>query len=108
MEVASTQPTLGQAQNVSRKGVSLLCDNPLPVGSDCKLSLLLGGKEDPVRIDVGGKVARVDETGMGLEITEIVGMESFEHLRNLVLYNSSDTDRVEEEFQEHLGLKQRE
>ncbi|MGE0684275.1 MAG: hypothetical protein AB7P69_25630, partial [Candidatus Binatia bacterium] len=71
-------------------------------------TLLLGGKESPVRVEVGGKVVRVDTDGMGVEITEIVGVESFEHLRNLVRYNSADTDQVEQEFHDHIGIKRRE
>jgi hypothetical protein len=90
------------------KGIYLLCDNPLPVGSDCRVALLLGDGETPICIEVAGKVARVDPTGMGLEIIEIVGLESFEHLRNLVRYNASDPDQVEHEFQDHVGLKRKE
>ena len=33
--------------------------------------------------------------------------DSFVHLRNLVLYNSADTARVEQELRDHLGLRRR-
>jgi hypothetical protein len=103
------QPTTSyQVKDVSMKGLYLLCEQPLPMGTACRVTLLLGDKESPVRIEVGGQVARVDTDGMGVEITEIVGVESFEHLRNLVLYNSPNTDRVEQEFHDHIGIKRRE
>jgi hypothetical protein len=35
-------------------------------------------------------------------ITEIDGPESYGHLRNLVLYNSDDPDRVEQEIDRWL------
>jgi hypothetical protein len=110
VEISSPQPAPHpcQVKDVSLKGLYLLCDNPLPVGSVCRVALLLNGGETPVRIELGGTVARVDTTGMGLEITEIVGIESFEHLQNLVLYNASDPDQVAHEFQSHLGLKRKE
>jgi hypothetical protein len=34
-----------------------------------------------------------------------VEVESFEHLKQLILLNSSDPDNVWEEFERHLGLK---
>jgi hypothetical protein len=70
--------------------------------------LLLGGGETPIRIEVAGTIARVETTGMGLEITEVVGVESFEHLQNLVLYNAPDPKQVEQEFKGHIGLKRKE
>ena len=103
------QPTVSyQVKDVSMKGLYLLCEQPLPMGTECRVTLLLGAKERPVRIEVSGKVVRVDTDGMGVEITEIVGVESLTHLRNLVLYNSPDTDQVEQEFHDHLGIKRRE
>ena len=100
--------TFCQVRDVSLKGLYLHCEKTLPVGTGCRVTMLLGEKENPIRVEVRGKVARVDDDGMGLEITEIVGLESFEHLRNLVLYNSTDTDQVEQEFQDHVGIKRRE
>src|SRR5260221_8584324 len=89
--------------DVSMNGLYVHCDNPLPIGSDCKIAVILGSEAVPIRIEVNGKIARVDADGMGMEIMEIVGIESFEHLRNLVLYNSSNVDQVEQEFHEHFG-----
>jgi hypothetical protein len=110
VEISSPQPAPDSChvKDVSLKGIYLLCDNPLPIGSDCRVALLLGGGETPIRIEVGGTVARVDPTGMGLEIKEVVGIESFEHLRNLVLYNATDPNQVEQEFEGHIGLKRKE
>jgi hypothetical protein len=72
------------------------------------VTLILNGGEPPIRIEVGCSVTRVDPTGMGLEITAIVGVESFEHLRNLVLYNAANPLQVEQEFQDHIGIKRKE
>src|SRR5262249_25503905 len=105
VEFTPTQPAAGgvwQVKDVSMNGLYVRCDNPLPIGSDCQMALLLDSNTTPVRIEVGGKVARVGDDGMGLAITEIIGGESFEHLRNLVLYNAPDVDQVEQEFRAHL------
>ncbi|MGE0684398.1 MAG: PilZ domain-containing protein, partial [Candidatus Binatia bacterium] len=65
-----------QVKNVSMNGLYLLCEQPLSLGTECRVTLLLGGKESPVRVEGGGKVVRVDTDGLGVEITEIVGVES--------------------------------
>lgn len=109
VEVTSTQgnTTTHQVKDVSLNGLYLQCKKPLPLGADCRVTFFLGERENPIRIEASGKVVRVDPAGMGLEITAVVGVESFEHLRNLVLYNSSDTDQVEQEFHDHIGIKRR-
>lgn len=97
-------------RDVSMKGLYLWCENPFPKGSTCQVTIALGGGEEPVCIQVNGKVARQDPDGMGLEIIEIIGVESFGHLQNLVRYNSPTTEqveRVEQEFNEHLGIKRK-
>ncbi len=96
-----------ELRDVSMNGLYIHCDDPLPIGSDCKIAVILGGEEAPIRIEVNGKIARVDADGMGMEITEIIGIESFAHLRNLVLYNASNVDQVEQEFHEHIGIKRK-
>lgn len=47
---------------------------------------------------------RITEEGVALVFTE-VGLEAYEHLHNLVLLNTDDTEKVEQEFNTHLGLK---
>jgi hypothetical protein len=89
------------------KGIYLVCPNPLPLETDCQVSLFLSGSERPLSIQVKAKVARVDDQGMGIEFTEIIGLESYNHLRNLVLYNAPEADSVEDEIMGHLGIKPR-
>jgi hypothetical protein len=100
-------PLTCQVRDISLNGLYLVCEHPLPVGSECRVALLLGRAEEPIQITASGTVTRVDDSGMGVEITEIIGLESFEHLRNLVLYNASQPEQVEEEFHTHIGLKRR-
>lgn len=97
-----------ELRDVSLNGLYLICATPLPLGSDCRVALLLGDPEHPSRIEVHATVTRVDTGGMGLEITGILGVESFEHLRNLVLYNAPQREQVEQEIQSHRGIRRRE
>ncbi len=98
----------GQTKNLSLKGIYLYCPETLPPGTDCRVSLVLADGPSQPRVEAYGRVARVDDDGMGIEFVELLGLESLDHLRKMVLYNSSeDAERVEEEFRRHLGLKPR-
>jgi hypothetical protein len=62
----------------------------------------------PMRIETGGRVVRTEDGGMAIHFEEISDLDSFDHLRNLVMSNSSiHTAQVEEELQNHLGIKPR-
>ena len=51
-------------------------------------------------MEVGG-----GEGGFAIQFTEIIGLDSLEHLRNIIMFNTHDPHQVEEEFHGHLGLK---
>ena len=89
----------GRVRDLSLKGVYLLCRPHVQAGADCRVTLVLTGAETPVPVEVDGRVVSIDERGMAIEFTEMP-VESLDYLRNLVLYNSSDTERVEREFQQ--------
>lgn len=95
----------GQTRDISLGGLYCQCPMPATVGAQCHVVLFLGGRDSEVRIATRGRVARVDSAGIGIEFTEVVGIESLEHLRNLVLYNATDPQQVEQEFASHLGIK---
>lgn len=71
--------------------------------STCDFVLRLGGSAAEVR--GSGRVVRATDDGFAIRFTEIMGLESLEHLRNLIRYNSHDPNQVEEEFNSHLGLE---
>jgi hypothetical protein len=94
----------GQAHDVSMNGLRLTCTKLPPVGTQCGATLILDGGAGQIRIKTQGVVTRADDTGMALEFTEI-DEDGLEHLRNLVLYNSPDTDKSEGEIHGHVGMK---
>ena len=107
VEATSGRRTLrGTSRDVSLKGAFMQCEAPFEVDTECEFTLLLPGPDEPVRISVAGRVVRAEASGMAVEFTEL-GMESYEHLKALVLYNAADWEQVEEEFATHLGLRAR-
>jgi hypothetical protein len=92
-------------ENVSLKGLLVGCGETLPEGSNCRITLLLAGGQ--VRIEADATVVRAYENGLACQFTRILGAESYEHLRKLVLYNAPDPEQIEDEFSHHVGLKKR-
>ena len=92
--------------DLSMNGIFVECDEPLPVGTKCELTLLLDGTDPMIRAECGGLVRRVTAEGMAIEFVELT-LESYEHLQNLVRFNAPDLSSVENELKEHLGLKRR-
>lgn len=96
-----------KTQDLSMKGLFLHCEKVLPLKSLCDVSLIIGSQENPIRIDIKGRVTRSSDSGMAIEFTEI-DLDSYDYLQNLIKYNShTDIDAVEEEIHGHLGLKKR-
>ncbi len=98
----------GELGDVSLNGLFLLTRGTLPIDSSCQIMLMLDGGQGMLCIQVKGKVSRVEESGIAIQFTEILGEESLSHLRNLVLLNSGDlAQQVEHEFHEHVGIKEK-
>ena len=94
--------TRSPTQNVSLKGMFVACPEQLPVGTECQLTLFLG--DGDIQIQAEGTVIHSYPEGLALQFTRILGLDSFEHLRNLVLYNAPDPDQVENEFDTSTGI----
>ena len=67
------------------------------LGTDVDVTLELSGTSSQVTLKMKGRVARQDADGIGLDFTE-VDLDSFHHLRNIVLYNAGDPKEVDTEL----------
>lgn len=81
------------------------CD--IDLNTEVVVTIMLG--EDPVEfvIDAVGRVARSDARGIAVEFIELESPESLEHLRNLILYNSTVPKPIEDEFRRHSGISRK-
>ena len=68
----------------------------LTEGQSCRAVIPLGHAGE-LFLTVEGRVSRVGEGGLGIAF-ESIDPDSFDHLRNLVLYNSPKPERIEKEF----------
>ncbi|MBI5095149.1 MAG: PilZ domain-containing protein [Candidatus Hydrogenedentes bacterium] len=96
----------GVVSDLSLNGLLLAASEGAPVGARCDMRLRLDGGGEILTVEAKGQITRSDAEGMAITFDQ-VDADSFEHLRNLVLYNSSDPDRVSDEFLGHLGIKPR-
>jgi hypothetical protein len=76
----------------------------LPEGEVHRLMLFTEDDAHALHITVQARIVRSTEDGMGIEFTEMP-LESYDHLRKMVLMNAADPDKVEKEFRDHIGLK---
>jgi hypothetical protein len=92
--------------SLSMKGMSVQTEQRLPLGAPCQFTIVL--VEGEVEIQAEGTVVAHRPDGLAFLFNKIVGLESFEHLRNLVCYNAPDLDQVESELASHTGIRRRE
>ena len=94
----------GRVVDVSLGGAFIEGDFSLMDGAEVLVSILLNDQEKGAAINAAGTVVRSDSKGVAIEFRELRDLESYGHLRNLVLYNARTTASVEEEFKQHKGI----
>lgn len=93
-----------QVDTLSLRGCHVSTFDPLPAGGRYHLTLFLDDDARALRFAVEARVVTSGPDGMGVEFMEMP-LDSYEHLRNMVLLNAPDPARVEREFRAHLGLR---
>jgi hypothetical protein len=98
---------VAQTRDVCLKGAYVTSEQKFEASTICKMTIHLCGAQagqEPAQIVACATVVRADEAGMALVFTEVVGLESFHHLQNLILYNAAYTENIEKELAQHQGL----
>lgn len=93
-----------EINNLSLRGCHASTFDALPQASTWRLTLFTEDDDGALHIRVEARIVRSDPDGMGIEFVEMP-LESYDHLKHMVLLNSPDPERVEREFREHLGLR---
>lgn len=92
----------GAVRDVSFEGLWLPTGEPVSEGTLCRVTIHLS---ESIKIRADGVVVRSEPGGIAVQFLELRDLESYGHLRNLILYNSHETEAVEEEFDRHLRLR---
>jgi len=92
----------GEVSDISFAGLWLPTTVPVAERSPCRVTIHLA---ETIKIRADGVVVRSQPNGIAVQFLELLDLESYGHLRNLILYNSRDTATVEQEIERHLLLR---
>ncbi len=87
--------------NVCLNGLHLSTDEILSPGTACRVSITLLASEDRLSIEAAGTVVRSVPGNLAVTFTEI-DLDSYQHLRLLILNNAEQAEKAEEEFRSYL------
>ena len=92
------------SHNISLNGIYIETSDHLPMDSHCQIEITLGASSDGLKLQMDAKVVRNDDKGIGLTF-EIMDIETFRHLKNIVLYNSDDPSKFVAQCDDLPGFK---
>ncbi len=95
----------GTTTDLSLNGCYISEGEVPPEGAPCTVVLHLDGRGGAIQVRAHALVVHSRSAGFALHFLELVELESYEHLRNLVRYNATDPDQADLEFDSHLGLR---
>jgi hypothetical protein len=99
--VADGTTISGEVRDISFEGLWLPTTASLAERTPCRATIHLS---ETIKISADGVVVRSEPDGFAVQFIELLDLESYGHLRNLILYNTLDTATVEEEFDRHVRL----
>jgi hypothetical protein len=107
VEVRTDDRSFGSSSgiNISLNGLKLATEQPVPEeGSPCSVKIMLRAFEHQVVIEARGRIAR---SGQGIVVVEFMDLDldSYLHLRQLIIFNADDPERAEREFDAHWGIR---
>ncbi len=85
------------SRDISLKGMFIRTDQVLKLGTACDIELILAGASTNLSIAIKGKITRQGNGGLGVSFDGI-DLDSYWHLKNLLMYNAEDPDALEKEF----------
>jgi hypothetical protein len=95
-----------KTHDLSMKGLFVHTGKTLPIGAPCLVKIILEGSQGEQSVEVSGRVIRVTNAGMAVEFQES-DLESYQHLRSLILFNAPNASQVQEELGRNVGFKPR-
>ncbi len=91
--------------DISLNGVRIATtEAPPPEGAACEIEIVLSDADPAVLIEARGTIIRPEPGILAVHLTEL-DIESYDHLRRLILNNAEDPDRAEQEFNAHWGIR---
>lgn len=102
----SGEVLLCSSRDLSTSGVMLLLDRELDSGKEYTIRIRLNSDDPANGIDISIKasIARIEESGYAFTFDNM-DIDSFTHLKNLVMYNTDRVEEFMEECDKRVGFK---
>ena len=104
------QMITGQVEDISMNGIHIVANHSFDPGATYRIKLILGGdKHEPeaIEIEAQGHAVRSDGSHLAIRF-ESLDLEGYQHLKQMLLSHASDSDTLEQEFEDHIGLRKKE
>jgi len=91
--------------DISMTGLRLAIEQSVPpAGASCNVKIILAASEPRVVIEAQGTVIRSGTGSLAVTFTEL-DLDSYHHLRQLIMNNTDEPERAEREFISHWGIR---
>ena len=81
----------GSSKDLSLRGIFVNTGEVFPMDANCLITIYLTGGVESIILIINGRVVRTSAKGMGIAF-DSMDVDSYSHLKNIVLYNSADTE----------------
>lgn len=85
------------SKDISMQGMFINTSKKIPIGEICHIEVLLSGTSSKLSVNMKGEIIRQDKNGLGIKF-QAIDVDSFVHLKNIIMYNASDPDVIEKEM----------
>ena len=90
---------VGEITNLSLNGamVKLNDSHKLNMYDHIELEMFISNNETDIKINSTGVIVRLEDVEIGVRF-EVMDLDSFTHLRNIIAYNTGEYDKIMEEL----------
>lgn len=92
---------LCEVKNLSLKGMFVSLNENIPEKEEVFVTLQLSTSNSDLAIHLNGTVVRITPDGIGIHFTG-VELDSFIFLRNIMIYNSGNSDMIDKEYRDYI------
>jgi hypothetical protein len=91
--------------DISMSGLRITTGDAVPAeGTPCAVKITLKSFVNSLSIEAKGKIIRSAAGTLAVQFTEL-DLDSYHHLRQLILNNTQEPEKAEQEFNAHWGIR---
>ncbi len=94
---------VNEVDDLSMGGCQLTTEGSFDPGEECEVSIMLTGSADEIRVQINGEINRDDENHVSIKFLNL-DSESYFHLQRIIMFNSSDPGKIENEIRDNRGI----